>query len=267
MEIASRIKDANLALGITFDQLRVYKEDGFIILRSIYSPVEMTAVQQECDRLLIEHADLIEPNNVRCRFMPHHQSGEPLFEVFDPVNDLSESLRQVCFDPRLKSVVEAIYCEPAELFKEKLIFKMPGAKGYSLHQDIPQNWTGWPQSFLTVLVAIDSCHRENGCTEVYRGYQDRFVSSDPDAYMLLDDCVCKSRREFLELEPGDVAIFHGLTPHCSAPNRSAGPRRAFYISYNAQSDGGDQRRAHYEAFQAMLTQRLVGEDSSTPYFR
>ena len=28
------------------------------------------------------------------------------------------------FDSRLKSAVEAIYREPAELFKEKLIFKM-----------------------------------------------------------------------------------------------------------------------------------------------
>lgn len=266
MEIASGIIDANLTAGIA-PELSKYREDGFIILRSIFSPAEMIAIRQECDRLLVDHADLIEPGNVRCRFMPHHESGAPLFEVFDPVNDLSELLRQVCFDSRLKSAVEAIYREPAELFKEKLIFKMPGAKGYTLHQDIPQSWTGWPQSFLTVLLAIDSCHQENGCTEVYRGYHDRFLSSYPNAYMLPDDCVCKSRREFLELQPGDVAIFHGLTPHGSAPNRSGGPRRAFYISYNAQSDGGDQRQAHYEAFQAMLKQRILAEDSSVPYFR
>ena len=259
--------DATKVADISPNQLQAFHNDGFVILRHLFSPMEMNAIQQECDRLLIDHAEMIDFNNVRCRFMPHHQSGEPLFEVFDPVNDLSELLRQVCFDPRLKFVVEAIYREPAELFKEKLIFKMPGAKGYSLHQDIPQNWAGWPQSFLTVLLAIDSCHRENGCTEVYCGYHDRFLSADPDEYMLPDDSVCESRREFLELEPGDVAIFHGLTPHGSAPNRSTGPRRAFYISYNAQSDGGDQRQAHYEAFQAMLKQRIFAEGSGAPYFR
>ncbi len=259
--------DTPQAAGITLNQLQAFHEDGFTILRGVFSPSEMSSIQRECDRLLRDNADLITPDNVRCRFMTDHRSGEPLFEVFDPVNDLSELLRQVCVDLRLTSAVEAIYQEPAELFKEKLIYKMPGAKGYSLHQDIPQSWPGWPQTFLTVLLAIDSCRRENGCTELYRGYHDHFLSSDPDAYMLPDDCVCKSRREFLELEPGDVAIFHGLTPHGSGPNRSVGPRRAFYISYNAQSDGGDQRRSHYESFQAMLKQRLLAERSGSPYFR
>ncbi len=259
--------DATKVADITPEQLQAFHDDGFVVLRNVFSPKEMNSIRQECERLLVDHAELIEPNNVRCRFMPHHQSGEPLFEVFDPVNDLSDLLRQICFDPRLKSVVEAIYGESSELFKEKLIFKMPGAKGYSLHQDIPQNWLDWPRSFLTVLLAIDSCHKENGCTEVYRGYHDRFLSSNSDEYMLPDEFVCKSRREFLELEPGDVAMFHGLTPHGSAPNRSSGPRRAFYISYNAQSDGGDQRRAHYETFRTMLQQRVLAEDSGALYFR
>ncbi|MEI6540728.1 MAG: phytanoyl-CoA dioxygenase family protein, partial [Planctomycetota bacterium] len=212
-------------------------------------------------------AELIDPDNVRCRFMPNHETGELLFEVFDPVNDLSKILHSVCFDERLTSALDAIYGEPAELFKEKLIYKMPGAKGYDLHQDIPQSWPGWPHTFLTVLLAIDGSNRDNGCTEVYRGYHDRFLSSDPDEYMLPPDCVCESRQEFLELNPGDLAIFHGLTPHGSAANKSAGMRRAFYISYNARSDGGDQRQSHYAAFQEMLKNRRIQNSSGSPYFR
>jgi len=244
-----------------------YHRDGFVIQRGVFSPREMEAIQQECDRLLHEYSDRIHPANVRCRFMPHYESGEKLFEVFDPINDLSELLRDVCFDVRLRSALEAIYGEPPELFKEKLIYKMPGARGYSLHQDIPPNWPGWPRSFLTVLVAIDASHQDNGCTEVYRGYHHGFLSSDPGEYMLPKDCVCPSRREFLELDPGDVAIFHGLTPHESAANRTSGTRRAFYISYNAQSDGGDQRQSHYEAFQNMLKERIALESGIAAWFR
>jgi len=244
-----------------------YHDEGFAVLRRAFSSEEMGDIQTECDRLLTRYSDRIDPRNVRCRFMPHYQNGEPLFEVFDPINDLSEVLRSVCYAPRLTSCLETIYGEPPELFKEKLIFKMPGAKGYSLHQDIPQSWPGWPRSFLTVLLAIDECNRSNGCTEVYRGYHDRFLSSDPEEYMLADDCVCESRRVFLELEPGDVAIFHGLTPHGSAANRSSGTRRAFYISYNARSDGGDQRESHYATFQEMLKNRVVPEENGAPYFQ
>jgi len=253
--------------GITPSQLNAYHKNGFIVLRRVFADGEVNSMQRECDRLLIEAAALVDTNNVRCRFMPHHETGDLLFEVFDPVNDLSRLFRGVCFNERLISVLEGIYGEPAELFKEKLIYKMPGAKGYDLHQDIPQNWPGWPRSFLTVLLAIDGSNRDNGCTEVYRGYHGRFLSADPDKYMLPADCVCESRREFLELNPGDVAIFHGLTPHGSAANKSNGMRRAFYISYNARSDGGDQRQHHYAAFQEMLKQSKLQNSSGTPYFR
>lgn len=267
MTIAATTIDAGRSASISSGQLKAYHDDGFVILRSLFSSAEMDFIQQECDRLLAEYAHCIDPLNVRCRFMPHHESGTPLFEVFDPVNDLSEPLRQVCFDSRIMNVLEAIYQEPAELFKEKLIYKMPGANGYRLHQDIPQSWPGWPRSFLTVLLAIDGSNRCNGCTEVYRGYHGGFLSADPNEYMLPDHCVSQGQREFLELEPGDVAIFHGLTPHGSAPNQSAGPRRAFYISYNARSDGGDQRQSHYATFQAMLRNRLIQESTGVPYFR
>jgi ectoine hydroxylase-related dioxygenase (phytanoyl-CoA dioxygenase family) len=253
--------------GLNSDQVHAYRNDGFVVLRDLFSPNEMSSIQRECDRLLIEYASLISPNNLRCRFMPHHETGESLFEVFDPVNDLSELLREVCFDGRIFSAVEAIYEDSAELFKEKLIFKMPGARGYDLHQDIPQNWPGWPRTFLTVLLAIDGSNRDNGCTEVYSGYQDQYLSSDPDVYMLPTSSVCESRRHFLELNPGDVAIFHGLTPHGSAANRSSGTRRAFYISYNARSDGGNQRESHYSAFREMLKRHAKPGSADTPYFQ
>lgn len=253
--------------GLCIDQLQAYHNNGFVVLRDVFALHEMTSIQQECDRLLIEHANLISPHNLRCRFMPHHETGEPQFEVFDPVNDLSELLRHVCFDPRIISAVESIYQDSAELFKEKLIFKMPGARGYDLHQDIPQSWPGWPRSFMTVLLAIDGSNRDNGCTEVYSGYQGRFLSPDPDVYMLPASSVCESRRHYLELSPGDIAIFHGLTPHGSAANQSSGTRRAFYISYNAGSDGGNQRQSHYLAFREMLKKHVTPESADAPYFR
>lgn len=252
---------------LTPGQTRQYHEQGYLILRALFSQAEMAAIQEECSCLLVNYADRIDPCNLRCRFMPHHENGQLLFEVFDPVNDLSDLLRTICFDPRLLGCLETIYGEPAELFKEKLIFKMPGAKGYELHQDIPQYWPGWPRSFLTVLLAVDESNRANGCTEVYRDYHHHFLSSDPKQYMLPADCVCASRREYLELQPGDVAIFHGLTPHGSASNRTQGTRRAFYMSYNARSDGGDQRLAHYAAFREMLSKHLPLEAQATHYFR
>ena len=53
---------------------------------------------------------------------------------------------------------------------------------------------------------------------------------------------------FLELEPGDAAIFGCFVPHRSAPNRSGIWRRLLYLNYNADFDGGDQSDGHYAEF-------------------
>jgi hypothetical protein len=259
--------DASLIVGLSEQQLADYRSHGFIICRQLFTGREIDGLRAETDRLLSECRDLISPGNLRCRYMPHHETGELLFEVFDPVNDISGVCEQFTADSRIVSLMESIYGEPAVLFKEKLIFKPPGAMGYNLHQDIPRTYERFPQTFATVLIAIDPSTRENGFTEVFSGYHHDFLAGDPELYMLPEDSVDPKRRVFLELNPGDVAVFHGLTPHRSAPNRSDRMRRTFYVSYNALSDGGDQRARHYAEFQAKMRTRLEAQSDAEVHFR
>ena len=254
------------SLKLTCDQIQDYEKHGFLVLKGVFDPEDMQVLLSESNRLLREHNALISPNNLRCRYMPHHETGERLFEVFDPVNDISPVCQRFCFDPRILSPVASLYGEPACLFKEKLIFKPPGALGYQLHQDIPREWKGFPKTFLTVLIPIDPSLEENGCTEVFSGYHHEFLSSDENTYILPDDSVDVNRRSPLILNPGDIAIFHGLTPHKSSPNRSNKMRRVFYVSYNAQSDGGDQHDAHYAEFRERLRAHRRSETSEAVYY-
>ena len=240
-------------LALSDEQLWRYEEDGFLIFRGLFAPEEVAELAAEAERLALRH-DLISRQNLRCRFMPHVESGEPVFEVFDPVNDVAPVCRRVSLDRRILDVLADIYGEEPCLFKDKLIFKPPGAKGYDLHQDLPACWEGFPATFTTVLLAIDSMSPENGCTEVFPGYHRRgLIDTGPDCkFRLPDSAVDESRRVPLDLEPGDVAVFGCYVPHRSAPNRSDRPRRALYVSYNALSDGGRQRERHYAEFREYL---------------
>ena len=103
--------------------------------------------------------DLIDTNNIRCRWQNHVETGECRFDCFDPVIDLSEACERTARDPRLLEIVGALYGEPACLFKDKLIFKPPGTLGYKLHQDYI-SWKSFPTTFLTVIVAIDAADAE-----------------------------------------------------------------------------------------------------------
>ena len=56
-----------------------------------------------------------------------------------------------------------------------MIFKPPGATGYQLHQDYI-GWREFPESFITVIVAIDPTDATNGATEVFPGYHRQGIS-------------------------------------------------------------------------------------------
>jgi hypothetical protein len=252
---------------LTPAQVRAYHDDGYVILRGLFYPVEMALASMEADRLL-GHKELMVTENIRCRWQPHCDTGECLFETFDPFIDLSPALASLARDPRLLAAVGELYGEPAHLFKDKLIYKPPGAKGHDLHQDYIA-WPSFPKSFVTAAVAIDPCGPENGCTEVYPGVHQRGLLSpaDGDYHPLTEDQMNGVAAVPLELEPGDVAIFGGLTPHRSGPNRSAGWRRILYLSYNADSDGGDQRDAHYAEFHVWLEKKYAEYGKTGVWFR
>ena len=154
------------------------------------------------------------------------------------------------------------------MFKDKLIYKLPGAKGYGLHQDWIA-WPGFPRSFLTAAVAIDPCGLDNGCTIAYRGYhcQGCLSPEDGNYHPLPAETVAENSALALELEPGDVALFGCFTPHRSAPNTADGPRRGYFVSYNARSDGGDQYARHYREFHDWLRAKAPAEKRPHLYFR
>ncbi len=154
------------------------------------------------------------------------------------------------------------------LFKDKIILKPPGAKGYDLHQDYIA-WPGFPKSFITVAVAIDPSSAANGCTEVFPGYHKAgyLSAADGDYHALPPECVDERKRVYLELEPGDVALFGCFTPHRSTANRSDRWRRLLYFSYNADSDGGDSRTQHYEDFHSWLPKKYAQYGKHDTYFR
>ena len=86
-------------------------------------------------------------------------------------------------------------------------------------------------------------------------------------HTLPDDIVDPSRGVVLELEPGDIALFGGFSPHRSPANRSAQSRRLLYLSYNALSDGGEQRLTHYAEFANWLQERYAEFGRTNTYFR
>lgn len=244
-----------------------YERDGFVIARGVFDAGRVADLAADAERLL-QRTDLIDANNIRCRWQNDAVTGECRFDCFDPVIDLSEACAGVARDPALLALVADAYGEPGCLFKDKLIFKAPGTLGYRLHQDYI-GWPSFPTSFMTAIIAIDRADAQSGATEVFPGYHQQgcLTAKDGNYHQLPDDAVDPAAGVVLDLEPGDVAIFSGYTPHRSASNASNHWRRLLYLSYNRLSDGGERREAHYAEFRPWLQARYAEYGKTATFYR
>jgi len=160
-------------------------------------------------------------------FVPHHPA-----------------LAALVTGPRLGDLLAELCGEPVVLFKDKINFKLPGGAGFAPHQDAPAYVDFGVEHHLTVMLPVDAFTRENGCLEMARNACARvFLPQNPDGPVRAE-AMAELALEPLLAEPGDAIVFDAWVPHQSGPNRTTGPRRSYYLSFNPAS-AGDRRAAYY----------------------
>src|SRR5262249_45217957 len=181
------------------DAAHSFNTNGYGIVRNLFSRDEIDALDAEAKHLL-KRTDLINTNNLRCRWQTDVETDACIFDAFDPVIDLSPVSARLANDSRIHELIAAVYGEPGHLFKDKLIFKPPGATGYAMHQDYIA-WPTFPRSFLTVVAPLDRADAASGCIEVFPGYHDRgcLTPEDGEYHELSSDLVDESCSVRLEL--------------------------------------------------------------------
>jgi len=134
--------------------------------------------------------------------------------------------------------------EPVLLFKDKINFKLPRGAGFAPHQDAPAYVDFGVEHHVTLMMPVDPFTRDNGCLEVSRWDSRReTLPQNPDG-TLRDGVMERWEVEPLLAEPGDAIVFDAWVPHRSGPNRTDGPRRSYYLTFNPAS-AGDHRAAYY----------------------
>ena len=239
----------NAPTTLTPEQVRDYRKKGYLLLRRVFRADEVAAMQAESDRLLAMDG-VVHPDNLRTR--ARAVNGERVTERFDPVVDISPLFNAVTRDGRIVGALRGLYADDMLLFKDKLIFKLPGMSGYAIHQDYSW-WQPFPKDIVSVMIAIDGADRSNGCLEVFPGHHDRLLSTPGETRnMTAEEAkqVDLSTGEMIETGPGDVTIFDCLTPHQSGPNTSDRSRRQLYLSYCSARNGDLYARQarHYDAY-------------------
>ncbi len=220
---------------LTAAELETYHEQGFIILESVFPPEDVTALDDEIERLLPEHGDTAA-----------HRPGWIM-----QLGLRSELVSDFARDERILSLIEDIVKPGIAVHSAKLVSKVP-------HSDIVCHWhqdeafytrPDDPKSFsetrMSIWAPLQDATEANGCMWIVPGSH-RWGLQD---YVVMDYGACVRRlspEDYanehavpVPLPAGSLLLFHGLLWHTSKGNRTGRVRRAFIVSYQEATSMAD----------------------------
>lgn len=253
-----------------------YKTESVCVLPSGIS-VPASVVRRLTDELVFGKYAQVDRTYETIRVLKHGQFEErrTLTRLENFVNH-HEGWKELCHG-YLKECVSAVCGTEMVLFKEKLNLKPAGGSGFAPHLDIPSLRVALgesgPQTFVTVMVAIDNMTTENGCLRIAKGAWSECnhvplcppSDDNPDAGGR-EGAIPLDAAESLDFEDitcrgGGIVAFGGWAPHRSPANASPFPRRAVFLTFNPISEG-DFHDRYYERMEELRSEwrKRVGID-------
>lgn len=210
------------------EQLAQMDQDGFVVLRNLFTREEMG-----------ELADAIE------QYVERHERELAAVGGAEGINrakqisftshlaEQDESVRAFCLRREIAEIACQLLGPDVDLYWNQSVFKHPETEQvFPWHQDDAYTPVE-PSPYLTLWLAISDATEENGCISVLPGSHKRGLvehqqtpygwachsSEDPDQGILVP------------VPAGSLIAFWSLTMHKSGPNLSPGIRKAFVIQY------------------------------------
>lgn len=224
---------------LTPAQVEQYNRDGYLVLKGFCSAAE---IEKLYNTALEDNA--MRNNAVDVNDKTGKKSRLSLW--FTPGNDVFGYLTR---SEKMISLVNQLLGDHAPVchFHSKLMQKEPRTGGaWEWHQDYGywyKNQFMFPDELISIMVALTEANKQNGCLQVIKGshklgrVNHGFAGEQVGADMQMVNNALKTMElVYVELEPGDVLVFHSNLLHRSEANLSDRPRWSVISCYNLQSN-------------------------------
>jgi phytanoyl-CoA hydroxylase len=224
--------------ALSEEQVRQYVDDGYVVLRGVFSREEAAELRRESHELIER---LQRRRSVEATWESAREAGmgtdTQLLNCHD-VQFHSAAFTRLISDPRLVDPVADLIGPNVQLHHDKLFIKPP-EKGspFPMHQDHPF----FPHANHTMLAAIihfDDAPLEKGCVRVLAGsHKEGPLEHNPEGsyHLPLDEYPIESAVP-VEAEAGDVLIFSYLAVHGSGVNASDEARTTLLVQMRSPED-------------------------------
>jgi phytanoyl-CoA hydroxylase len=215
---------AKKMIEITAEQMKQYKELGYIVFNNLFSIEEIDRTRTIIDAFDQESEMILRQKEKDFISI----AGQINFT--STLNFRSPELQQFTADQRFVDITTTILGPDIKLYWDQSVYKRPEAsKDFPWHQDNGYAPTD-PVHYVTCWIALEDATIENGCIWVQPGtHLKGFV---PHVKTDLGWICYYGEIEGIpvELKKGSMVVFHSLLFHRSTPNRTKTQTRKAYIT-------------------------------------
>lgn len=247
---------------LTEEQKAHWKKHRFLKITDYYTATEIAALADYSSELIAWP----EMPGLWMKYYENNLEGKRQLCRVEHFLEYHSGLDELARGERVIDLLSQLMGEKAVIFKEKLNVKLPGGNGFTPHQDAPA-FVSFKQTYhITMMVAVDPSTRENGCLQLLHNDKHAGITLAQEADGSIDKKISDGFQwHYAECNPGDILLFDSYLPHYSEPNRSDKSRRALYITYNREAEGGSRRTDYFQDKREKFPpdcERIPGKDYS-----
>jgi len=227
-----------------------YHQNGFEIVRGLFSADELRRVATEVQSYLQDAISAPEPGEVQ-----YEDGATKSLRCVFRMEKRSDYFRKLLGDPRLIRIVEELF-GGAEVVQDgvMLIDKAPhAAYEFPYHQDNAYQFWDPPEAVAATL-ALDAATAENGAIVcLQKSHTIGVLPHQPSGVRgaslgLVEAPDSAAYREVaLSMKPGDLALHHVNVIHRTGPNQTEDHRRNLGFAYHSsRAKRDDEANARYQ---------------------
>jgi Phytanoyl-CoA dioxygenase (PhyH) len=230
-------------LTLTPEQVATFREQGYLLVRAVFSPQEIEALRRAYDDILTVAArpDLKEAyrlgsdRNVHVHIQaPAGVTGPEAVRYLRKVQwpaMFHGEFERIRTSPKWPALLEPLIGASIKQYINQINFKMPGGGiEFPWHQDVRPTpaFRDQVHNYVQTIIAVDDAPIESGCLYVVPGSHKRgnlelkrYAAGQVEAHVDVGTAVACAA------SAGDVIMFTSYTVHGSQPNRTDRPRRSY----------------------------------------
>lgn len=197
------------------DHAQEIRTQGYTVVENALSPEEVSEANARLEAVF-EHEKPI------ARQRGWHND---VYKVAYMLPQKHAFFRNVGLNPRVLPLMKALLGDSCVLASLNGLTMTPGGKDQGLHIDQNETIPG-SVLYINALHTLDPFTRENGCTRVIPGSQDRHFIRKMDTAPFEKEVV------YLEAPAGSLIAYNGGLWHAGSANRTDKPRRALHLFYS-----------------------------------